>query len=252
MGEIMQLTADAHRELERAAQACTRGAAALEQAAQRFTDLLYGQLKPAIVLTRVFATVPFGELPAVNQRWVRDLAASAERPQPVDDQMLVLSLLGTSGVEASWNDRRSSTGHVGIPLASGAFIEAIPMMSRLLKQLGLGLDWIDHRDTVIVARTLGSSSGVFHVPDAATEVDAHGRKVIPAQDFVAAHGVKTVFGIGGAFMGTTTFMVAVVFCRETVDRSKAQAFMPLINRLKVSTVDLVRQGRIFAADGPAG
>src|SRR5512144_2112177 len=99
-----------------------------------------------------------------------------------------------------WNDRRNSQGHVGIPLATSDFIEAIPMMSRLLKELGMGLDWIDSNDTSMVARALGSSSGLFYVPDAALEIDAKGRKVIAGQDFVKTHGVKTVFGMGGAFI----------------------------------------------------
>ncbi len=60
---------------------------------------------------------------------------------------MVLSLLGTRGEDMRWNDRRNSQGHVGIPLVSADFIDAIPMMSRLLKELGLDLNWIASDDT---------------------------------------------------------------------------------------------------------
>ena len=83
----------------------------------------------------------------------------------------MLSLLGTSGVKPAWNDRRQSQGHVGIPMVSAAFIEAILMMSRLLKQLGVRLDWIASHDSQIITKVMGEMSGVFFVADAATEVD---------------------------------------------------------------------------------
>ncbi|MFH0940065.1 MAG: hypothetical protein V1899_12410 [Planctomycetota bacterium] len=48
----------------------------------------------------------------------------------VKNETLVLSLMGTRGDEPAWNDRRSSAGHIGIPLASADFINKIPMMIR--------------------------------------------------------------------------------------------------------------------------
>ncbi len=135
--------------------------------------------------------------------------------------------------------------HIGIPLVSAAFIDAIPMMSCLLRQLGMGLDWIDSADTSLVKHTIGSMSGVFFVPDAATEVDHHGRKIIAAQDFVAAHKVKSVFGFGGGYLGTPTFAVTIIFLRETITQDKARQFAAGMAFFKGSTVDLVKQ-KIFA------
>jgi hypothetical protein len=247
MGTIDDLTVKAQADLERAVQGKTRDAVALEHAAQAYAELVYGRLKDALVLTRVFVTTPYGELPPTVQRFAMKLADSAGAASLVNGETLVLCLVGTSGMEAAWNDRQQSAGHVAIPLVSAAFIAAIPMMSRLLKELGLGLEWIDARDTGIIARTLGNSGGVFHVRDAASEVDAQGRKVIAAQDFVAKYGVKSVLGIGGAFMGTSCFVVNITFCREEVSRSRAEALLPLINRLKVSTLELATRRRIFAA-----
>jgi len=223
-----------------------KGCVCLEDAAQKYTDVMYNEFKDSIVLVRLFATVPFGELPAPNQKFVTDLAASAGISSLVNDRMLVLSLLGTRGENAAWNNRHNSQGHVGIPLASGNFIEAVPMMSRLLKELGLGLDWIDSGDTKIVAKTIGGLAGVFYVPDARTTVDQQGRKIIAAQDFVSAYNVKTVFGIGGGYMGGNVFVTNIVFIREIIEKRLAEQFMPVVNTFKTGTMSLVSGKKIFA------
>ena len=206
---------------------------------------MYGAFKDSIVLVRLFATVPYGQLPKQNKDFVDGLASSKGVGKSIHDQTLVLSLLGTSGEGPAWNDRKDSQGHVGIPLVSAAFIDAIPMMSRLLKQLGLGLDWIDSTDTNLVKHTIGSMSGVFFVPDATTEVDQQGRKIIAAQDFVKAYKVKTVLGFGGGYMGTSTFAVTIIFLRDTIEETKARQFAAGMAFFKAITGDLVKK-RIFA------
>lgn len=73
----------------------------------------------------------------------------------------MLSLPGTHGQEADWNDRHKSTGHVGIPVISSASVGTIPMISRLLKELGVPLDWIDSHDSEIIKKAVAESSGLF-------------------------------------------------------------------------------------------
>lgn len=207
---------------------------------------MYEEFEDSISLVRLFATVPFGELPAPNREFVTELVASAGLSSLVDDHMLVLTLLGSRGEEAAWNDRHDSQGHVGIPLVSGDFIDAIPMMSRLLKELGLGLDWIDSRDTKIVSLGIGRQSGVFHVPDAKTAVDEKGRKIIAAQDFVSNYGIKTVFGIGGGYLTGDIFITNIVFNREIIEKDQAKLFIPVVNTLKTCTTTLASTNKIFA------
>ena len=115
----------------------TSNCISLEEAAQKFTDTFYEEFGDSIILTRLFATVPFSELPAPNQSFVLALADSQGITSLVNDRLQVLSLLGTRGVASAWNARQDSKGHIGIPLASADFIDRIPMMSRLLKELGL-------------------------------------------------------------------------------------------------------------------
>lgn len=244
MARISEAGKELVLELERELQVRTRGAKSFAQAAQIYTDLFWERLRESIILARVFATVPFGKLPEKNQSFVKNLAKSAGIAELIHQETPVLSLMGTRGLEPQWNDAKSSQGHVGIPLASADFIDAIPMMSRLLKQMGLGLDWIDRRDTELVAKSIGTTAGVFFVRDAAEETDVQGRKIIAAQDFVKKYGVKTVFGLGGGFVGSPTFMTSIIFCNEQLDKERAESFMPQVNRMKVSTMALVKEGRM--------
>ena len=216
-----------------------------EEAAQQYTTMLYKEFKESIVLARLFATVPYEQLSFENKLFVDNLVRDREICHVLHDHTPVLSLLGTSGAEPVWNDRRNSHGHVGIPLISAAFIDSIPMMSRLLKQLGLGLDWIDQGDTNIVKHTMGRISGVFFVPDAASEKDHLGRKIIPAQDFVTKYNVKTVFGYGGGYLESSTFYTTIIFLRETLDENKVRQITANLSFFKAITVELAKQ-KLFA------
>ena len=246
MTTIANLSKAEALQLERRFQKKIHRAPSLEVAAQRYVESVYEALSDSLVLLRLFATVQFRDLPAPNQAFVRALADSTGAADAIDDDTLVLSLLGSMGVEPAWCDRRLSVNHVGIPLVSRAFVGEIPMIARLLKQLGVELDWIDRQDTAIVGKTFGLQSGVFHVADAATAVDSSNRKIIAAQEFVASHGVKTVYGVGGGYVATPVFTAITGFCRDPIDQSRVEWFRSHIDRFKAETDTLVKQGRIFS------
>ncbi|MFC1833487.1 hypothetical protein ACFL2Q_01965 [Thermodesulfobacteriota bacterium] len=223
-----------------------KGCDTVEEVAQKTMDLLYERFEESIVLARVFATVPFEKLPSENRDFVAKLASSAGISTLMSNTTPTLSLLGTRGMSADWNDRRKSEGHVGIPLASGSFVSTIPMMSRLLKQLGLDLEWIDQWDTKIVSEaSLSTFAGTFYVEDARLEKDSQGRKVIAGQDFVSKYGVKTVFGFGGSYLGRGTFVVTIVFTRDIIEKSLVERFQVLVNAFKMASMDQISTGRIF-------
>jgi len=245
MTAINDFSSQDHTSLAREVQRRTRGALSLEGAAQAFTKVLYETFPDDILLARVFVTVPYVKLSADVRAAVDGLIQKTGIGDRMRDDTPVLSLIGTTGTEAPWNDRKRSAGHAGIPLATSDFIDAIPMVARLLRELGVGLDWIDTGDTSIVARSLGSSSGLFYVQDAGVAVDHLRRKIIAAQDFVKQYDVKTVFGLGGGYLETSSFLASIVFCRTEIERGKIEPFMGLINRIKVSTSELVKQGRLF-------
>lgn len=81
---------------------------------------------------------------------------------------------------------------------------------------------MDAAPDVNARRLLGGFNGVFYVDDASSARDAQDRLIIAARDFVAEHGVKTVFGMGGAYPDGT-LLVIIVFAREHLTRKSGGA-----------------------------
>lgn len=160
------------------------------------------------------------------------------------DTTPVLSLVGTRGALGAWNDIRNSQGHVGIPLVSPKFVDAIPMVSRLLSDLGIS-DVAGSSEGLEIDRG-ASSVETFYVADAGTTVDEQSRNVIPMQDFVAAQGVRTVFGAGGSYgYDTNSILVCIFFTKEEIPKETAQMFEGLVERFRVATKGLRKSNRIF-------
>jgi hypothetical protein len=222
------------------------GVLTVEAAAQSLASLLFDTFADTTALARVFLTVPFERLPGADQYFVRRLAGARDA-RLLKPQTPVLSLIGTRGEHPRWNERYASRGHLGIPLTSVETVESIPMIARLLKELGATLEWAADLDTAIVTAALGPVAGAFYVEDASTGVDAQGRTIIGAQDFVARYGVRTVFGFGGAYPVGRSFLAVVVFARETVERQQADRFMRLTNTFRAGTLRAAREGRLFEA-----
>ncbi len=219
--------------------------ASLQDAAQRLVDALYARFGGSIVLARVFATVELAQLPADDRAFVQRFAREHDVTAELRDDTPVLSLLSSRGVDATWNDRRNSRAHLGIPLLSAGFVEEIPMISRLLGEIGFNAAW-ERTASSFVTKTLANVNGIFYVEEAHSAVDERGRAIIPARDFVESYGIKTVFGFGGSYLSRQTFIAAIVFCRERVMRTQAIKFVPLIGSFKAATTRLVSRGAIFA------
>ncbi len=213
----------------------------LEDAAQKCTEAFYKEFKDSLALTRVYVTVPYSQLPAPNQRFVEDLAQSKQLA--VRPNTPVLSLVATSGSKAEWNNRRSSQGHVGIPLVSSDFADSIPMVSRLLKDLSAELSWLDLPEPGLNA-VKSDFSSLFHVLDAKTTIDSRNRKIIPAQDFVDEQSVKTVFGVGGSYSTGALFAI-LFFTREELTKESAERFMPVCTTFKSATTPMITSNQIF-------
>lgn len=230
-------------------QAELSASAHLQDAAQKCARLFYEEHREAIVLARVFVTLPFRDLSAPVKTFVSGLADAKGLLPLLRGDTQVLSLLGTCGAEAAWGDRLSSRGHLGIPLLSASFVESIPMVARMMSDMGIGSDWFDKLEPDILIKSLGRAAGVFYVRDAKTWLDRQNRKIVSAQDFVEAHDVKTVFGLGGSYLNGS-FVTVIVFTRETLEQPQVEIFMPLVNTFKGATVGLVMAGTIFAPAPP--
>lgn len=222
------------------------GCTSLADASQRFVDFLDETFPGSVALTRLYALLPFCLLDDDEQAVARQAAAKAAMTDSLASATPILSLLGTRGMMAEWSDRRRSRGHRAIPLTSAPLIRSIPMVSRMLSDLGADIDALStpRLDTRLL---VGGFNGLFYVADAATALDEQGRRIIPADDFVRDCGVRTVFGMGGTYFGGEA-VVAIVFCREFVERYVAEDFAVLIQQFKVSTTRIVGFHGIFAAE----
>jgi two-component system NtrC family sensor kinase len=221
------------------------GARSLEEVARLFTDALYERFASSVVLARVFGTVEFRQLTADDRTFVEHFASSVEGGAELTDATEVLALLASRGVEEAWNDRRRSRDHLAIPLLSERLVAEIPMISRLLHEIGFTPAWRG-TDSGFVTKTFANVNGIFYVGDARTAVDDRKRNIIPASDFIERYGIRTVFGFGGSYLGRHMFISAIVFCRDEIARSQAMRFIPLIGSLKAATTRLVNRGAIFA------
>jgi hypothetical protein len=244
MMNLVQYTLGDVSSLQGRVHAALAGSASLREAAQRCAASVYEDHEESLALVRLYATVPFRQLPDGDQAFVAALARSGgAATAALKGETLVLSLLGTRGDKPEWGDRRKSKGHLGIPLIASSFVEGIPMVSRLMHDMGIGLEWLDTLDTNIVVKSLGRVAGVFYVRDAATGVDDRDRMIVPAQDFVRANGVRTVFGLGGSYLNGT-FITLILFTRELMERAEVEKFMP-VSTIKSATMSLVMRDRIF-------
>ena len=218
----------------------------VEHAARLFARGLYETFDHC-VLARVYLTVPFRDLPERNRAFAREVVASREGAGRLLEDTVVLSLFGTWGRDSDWCDRRKSRGHLGIPLIDASFVSEIPMVARLFEELGVGnFEWSLPPGDQLVRKLMGGFNGVFYVADAATARDKQGRFIIPAQDFVARYGVKTVFGMGGAYL-SGALAACIVFAGEHMPRPQAERFAGLVTPFKAATAQLVRARQYFEA-----
>ena len=232
------------RDVVKDARIRVEGRKSLASASQALADTVYSALEESLALTRVFATVPFRLLPPAQQAFVRNLMRERRVEGLLAPSLPVLTLMGTRGARPQWNHRDESRGHLAIPLVSAAFVDSIPMISRMLAEFGLVIEGLETGGAVVKSR-VGTLSAMFYVADARTETDDQGRVVISAQEFVEQEGVKTVFGFGGAYMLEKSYVAIILFARETVKADLARELAPLSSALKAATMRLVDQEKFF-------
>ena len=121
------------------------GAASMEAVANNIVDYFYNQfLDPAtgqnaLALVRFFKTHAYGKLPIELQR----LGGQMLEQETTQPDLKCLTLLATAGDCPAWNRRTASTGHQMIPLPSEQMVAQAPMISQLIKQLGLTISGSD-------------------------------------------------------------------------------------------------------------
>ena len=219
------------------------GCGSVESTAQEFARTLFETFTDSVVLARVYLSLPLMDLAPEVRKFADALAASNGLTAKMKPATPVLCLMGTYGLETAWRRRTLSQGHQGIPLASAEFVDSVPMLARLFRDIGVSSQaLLDFDGGVDIQRD--AVNGLFYVPDAQKTVDAHGRLVIPAQDFVAKHGVKTVFGSGGLFINGS-FGAFILFSREEVSRPAAERVGTLLSVLKAAAGAQLASRKLF-------
>jgi hypothetical protein len=218
--------------------------ASFQQASQKFIDILYEELSSSAVLFRVFATVDFERLPEKERDFVLDLARAREFLSEVQAKTPVVTLLGSRGKRPQWNHRLRSERHLAIPLTSASFIKTIPMVSRLMGDMGTGLEWVQKQERHMIVTSMGRMARVLYVADALETRTGDGFDVIPDRSFVTENLVRTVLGLGGAYLNGTIVAV-VLFTSERVPQNRVEKLMPVMHGFKIATMKAVMQGRIF-------
>ncbi len=213
--------------------------ASMEEAADKIVRHLSDSLTDeeggrACALVRFYKTHAYGDLDRELQGFAQGVLGHA--PESLD--MKCLTLLGTAGEKEEWNSRQLSAGHKAIPLPSADFVSQIPMISRLVSQLGLEVQAMIRPDPSLIVDLEQKSYNAFHVPEAV------GSPYIPAQEeFVIPYGVRSVLGFGGVFKTGDLFAV-ILFSKTPISRETSDRFKSLAVSVKEATQPFL-DGRVF-------
>lgn len=214
------------------------GAVSMEDVARRICHWFHDRIvdddgSPACNLVRLYKTQEFQGLPPDLQAFARETSGLGN-PAPT---LRCLTLLGTAGLDPTWNDRRYSSCHRAISLPSEEVVRRSPMIAQLIAQMGLSVG-----DAIAPASNLGmdrteTTFNVFHVAEAA------GSPHIPAQDFVQRYGIRSVLGFGGLLPNGDLFAV-ILFSKVSITRETAEKFRSLALSAKLALLPLT-MGPIF-------
>jgi len=205
------------------------GAPHMEDVANNIVSHLYENLADGAdgakgcVLARFYKTHLYSLLDPELQAFSDGVLGESGPPD-----MRCLTLLATVGENAEWNSRANSAGHKAIPLPSEDFVGNIPMIARLISQLGMDVSAVINPDPAFLVDLHEHNYNVFHVAEAV------GSPYIPAQnDFVVPYGVRSVVGFGGMLSSGELYTV-ILFARAQISHETAELFRPLALSVKAA------------------
>ena len=216
-------------------------------AAQAFVTIIYEHFRESLVLLRLFATVPYGELPLPEREFVDRRAEAAGIGHLVTGRTPILTWLGSRGENADWQEREKSQRFRCIPLASGTFVASLSMLSAQFRAISFDPDFVDRWEAAFAGAGAGRYAGMLHVVDAAADRDEQGRMVVPMQEFVAAHRVRTVLGFGESYGSHPGLLTLFAFANETIGRTAAEPLALLLAAYRDFTEEMAARGHVFAA-----
>ncbi|MBD2438413.1 sensor histidine kinase [Nostoc sp. FACHB-110] len=201
----------------------------MEDAGNQIIQYLYQHLidqttgENACVLIRLFKTHSYGNLPTDLQTYVQSIS----QEKILSANLKCLTLLATLGELPAWNSRHQSAKHQAIPLLDEAAISRIPMISQLIKQLGLDIGNLISPDPNLITDLEQKMYNVFYIPDALNS------PYIPDQkSFVIPFNVKSVLGFGGLLPSGNMFAI-IMFLKVKVSYSIVNLLRPLALNIKM-------------------
>jgi hypothetical protein len=135
--------------------------------------------------------------------------------------MKCLTLLATAGDKPDWNSRQKSNGHRAIPLPSKEFVEGLPMIANLIKQLRLEINKVLKPDLGLMLDMREADYGVFYIPNAEDN-----EKIPDQENFVKSQGIKSVLGFGG-LLPSGNFFAVIMFSKVKISPQTANFFKTL-------------------------
>jgi hypothetical protein len=219
------------------------GASSMEEVAGRIVRFLYDSLidgqtgERECPLIRFFKTQAYEDLDYGLQAFALGMLGESI-PQA---GMKCMTLLGTVGNNQDWNLRATSKGHQAIPLPSEEVVHQLPMISNLIKQLGLSVRSVLKPDPKLLLDLEQKAYGVFYVPEAL------GSPYIPAQkEFIIPYGIRSVLGFGGMLPSMDIFVI-IMFLNTPISKETADLFKNL--SLSIKLVVLPFEKMVFAHPG---
>ncbi len=182
-------------------------------------------------LLRMFMTIPYGKLDDQARAHVDSRFAG----KPLQEDTKFLTLKGSIGDKPEWCEPALSKGHQAIPLFGAEGVKEIPMMARLLSQLGLEVQQVLEPDALLAIELADKEFNGFHVEDAV------GSQYIPAQDsFVVPAGVKSVVGFG-SMLPTGHLCIVIVFSKSRISRETADMFRSIALGVSVAILPCLKE-----------
>lgn len=200
-------------------------ARSMEEVSNNVVQFLYDNLidgttgEKACTLVRFFKTHDFETLDEDLKGFAANILKNTNLNETPD--MKCLTLLATAGDKPDWNSRHKSRGHKAIPLPSKEFVERLPMIANLIKQLKLDIKKVLKPDPGFILDVNEADYGVFYIPNADES------EMIPDQDnFVKPQGIKSVLGFGGMLPSGNLFTV-ILFSKVKIPQQTANFFKTL-------------------------
>jgi hypothetical protein len=210
---------------------CNARSSRQHDAAQCVAEYLYDIFRdpitntPNCALVRCFQTHPYFDLPIEMQAVAGRLLGDRDPARG----LRCLTLLGTRGIEVRWNRPEASLNHQVIPLTGIDTVGGMPMVVRLLEQMGLeAVDIVGAKTKRLMDASQYRNFGVFHVETAL------GSAHIPNQQtFVEQYGIRSVVGMGGLLPSGEIFAV-ILFARVVISPEVAALFRTLALSVKLA------------------